>query len=55
MASRRSIAQDSSSKDKDWEVRFDEAFLKEFQAWAEEVQDAILSGLGALRRFGPLS
>jgi hypothetical protein len=53
MASRRSIAQSSLSGEENWEVRFHDEFLSEFEVWAEGVQDAVLSALGMLRRFGP--
>ncbi|MGB6722013.1 MAG: type II toxin-antitoxin system RelE/ParE family toxin [Terracidiphilus sp.] len=39
--------------DKQWEVIFHDEFFEEFGAWAEVVQDAVLSSLGKLRMFGP--
>jgi hypothetical protein len=39
--------------EKQWAVEFHEDFFEEFSAWAEAVQDAVLSSLGKLRRFGP--
>jgi hypothetical protein len=36
-----------------WGVHFHDEFLKEFGAWSEIVQDAVLSSLGKLRSFGP--
>jgi hypothetical protein len=39
--------------EKQWEVGFHDEFAREFGAWSEEVQDAILSVLGKLRVFGP--
>lgn len=40
-------------KEPEWEVVFDDAFLSEFESFAEEVQDKILSRAGLLRQFGP--
>ena len=36
-----------------WTVDFHGDFFKEYRAWSEEVQDAVLSSLGKLRIFGP--
>ncbi len=37
----------------EWKVVFHDEFVPEFGAWSETVQDAVLSSLGKLRRFGP--
>ncbi|MGB6689794.1 MAG: type II toxin-antitoxin system RelE/ParE family toxin [Terracidiphilus sp.] len=39
--------------EKQWKVIFHDEFLAEFGTWTEVVQDAVLSALGKLRRFGP--
>jgi hypothetical protein len=36
-----------------WQVEFHDAFLPEFEALAEPVQDALLAHLIRLREFGP--
>jgi hypothetical protein len=36
-----------------WEVVFDDAFLEEFTALDEDVQDKILARAGLLKQFGP--
>jgi len=38
---------------KKWEVCFDLEFFGEFEAWSEQLQDALLGSLGKLRAFGP--
>jgi hypothetical protein len=38
---------------KEWDVLLDDAFLIEFHAYDENVQDKILSRAGLLRQFGP--
>jgi hypothetical protein len=39
--------------EKHWAVEFHEEFFKEYGAWSEIVQDAVLSSLTRLRMFGP--
>lgn len=39
--------------ERQWEVVFHDEFFNEYEAWSEVVQDAFLSVLGKLRRFGP--
>jgi hypothetical protein len=41
------------NEDGPWQVRFHDEFFKEFGAWSEVVQDAVLSSLGKLRMFLP--
>jgi len=38
---------------KQWGIAFHDEFHAEFQAWTEEVQDALLSQTPKLRLFGP--
>ncbi|SEO47008.1 Phage derived protein Gp49-like [Nitrosospira multiformis] len=36
-----------------WNVEFHPAFAEEYQEFSEEVQDALLSELGLLEKYGP--
>jgi hypothetical protein len=46
-------SQEPRASKMNWEVRFNDEFYKEFEAWSEVVQDAVFSSLGKLRIFGP--
>jgi hypothetical protein len=54
MARRRWGAGDvTPGAEKQWEIIFHGKLFDEYGTWSEVVQDAVLSVLGKLRRFGP--